>query len=349
MKIGVIGLPRSGRTSLLHVLGEGAVYPLKVKGGRYRGCCAMVPLPDDRLQRLSDMYRPRKTTSIKVEFIDIEGAGGGFDRSFFNFVRDCDALLHLIRAFEAEEVPHPSGSVDVMRDMEELNAELQLADLEVIERRREKAIKEASGGREQAKQELPALEKAAELLQNGQPLSGFMSRDNLATLSHYGLLTAKPVFAVCNVDEKRLNTDNGQNACLQGGAIEICVELEKELADIPPEERGEMSRELGITGGSAREKIINMAFDTLGLICFFTGGPPEVKAWPISAGTKARRAAGKIHTDLEKGFIRAEIIKCEDLFEAGSLEEARKSGFVSVEGAEYEIQDGDVMLVRYNV
>jgi len=356
MKLGIIGLPQSGKTTIFNALTRGD-QPTTVSGGRVEVHTAVVDVPDERVDRLSGMFRPQKTIYAKVTYADIAGLEGasnksGISGSLLNQLTQMDGFLHVVRCFEDGVVPHPSGSVDPGRDIIAMDAELLLNDLISVERKLERLAEERKkgGGRDKAviERELVLFEKLRAALAEEKPLRDIdLSAEEEKILSGFGFLTRKPVLLLLNLSDGQSPPDiayphaHSALAPLQG-------RLEMELAQLPPEDALMFMGEYGIEELSLH-KVIRFSYDLLGLQSFFTVGEDEVRAWTITRGDNALTAAGVIHTDLQKGFIRAEVVAYQDLVSLGGMAEARSKGKLRLEGKEYVLQDGEIMHVRFNI
>lgn len=325
----------------------------------------MVAVPDERLKLLGDLYHSKKVTPAVIEFVDIAGLvkgaskGEGLGNQFLSNIREVDAIVHVVRCFEDSNVVHVDGSVNPLRDIETINLELIFSDLEILERRIAKVAKGARMDKEQAK-ELAMLERVKERLEDGKLAIGFETEDEDEEeyFKNLNLLTAKPVIYAANVGEEDLANDGADNAGVQAvreyaketgsEVFAICAQIEEEISELDDEERQMFLDDLGLKE-SGLEKLIRASYHLLGLMSFLTSGEDETRAWTIKQGTKAPQAAGKIHTDFERGFIKAEVVNYKDLLENGSLAAAREKGLVRMEGKEYVVQDGDVILFRFNV
>ena len=325
----------------------------------------VVAVPDERLKLLGDLYHSKKVTPAVIEFVDIAGLvkgaskGEGLGNQFLSNIREVDAIVHVVRCFEDSNVVHVDGNVNPLRDIETINLELIFSDLEILERRIAKVTKTARMDKTAGK-ELAMLERVKERLENDKLAIGFETEDEDEEefFKNLNLLTAKPVIYAANVGEEDLANDGADNAGVQavrGYAKEtgsevfaLCAQIEEEISELDDEERQMFLDDLGLKE-SGLEKLIKASYHLLGLMSFLTSGEDETRAWTIRQGTKAPQAAGKIHTDFERGFIKAEVVNYKDLLEQGSLGAAREKGLVRMEGKEYVVQDGDVILFRFNV
>ena len=325
----------------------------------------VVAVPDERLKLLGDLYHSKKVTPAVIEFVDIAGLvkgaskGEGLGNQFLSNIREVDAIVHVVRCFEDSNVVHVDGNVNPLRDIETINLELIFSDLEILERRIAKVAKGARMDKDQAK-ELAMLERVKERLEDGKLAIGFETEDEDEEeyFKNLNLLTAKPVIYAANVGEEDLANDGADNAGVQAvreyaketgsEVFAICAQIEEEISELDDEERQMFLDDLGLKE-SGLEKLIRASYHLLGLMSFLTSGEDETRAWTIKQGTKAPQAAGKIHTDFERGFIKAEVVNYKDLLENGSLAAAREKGLVRMEGKEYVVQDGDVILFRFNV
>ncbi|MBQ7671438.1 MAG: redox-regulated ATPase YchF [Clostridia bacterium] len=364
MKLGIIGLPNVGKSTLFNALTGGGA-----ESANYPFCTidpnvGIVPVPDERLDRLAEMYSPELYTPATVEFVDIAGLvkgasnGEGLGNKFLSNIRDCDAVVHVVRCFLDDDVVHVDGSVDPVRDLETIDMELIYSDMEMLERRIDKTKKLLKGDKT-LQRELDVLEKIYAGLNEGKTVRSLgLDADELEVISDVNLITAKPVIYAANVAEAEaaaVSPDNefykavADRAALEGAeVIPVSAAIEAEIAELDPEEKAMFLADLGITD-SGLSRLIKKSYSLLGLISFLTAGPKEVRAWTIKKGTKAPQAAGKIHSDFERGFIRAEIVAYDDLMACGSMAVVKERGLLRSEGKDYVMRDGDVTLFRFNV
>ena len=365
MELGVVGLPNVGKSTLFN-----AITKAGAESANYPFCTiepneGVVPVPDERLDKLSELYNTKKTTYALLKFVDIAGLvkgasrGEGLGNKFLASIRECEAIVHVVRCFDDPNITHVEGSVDPIRDIETINMELSLADLESVQKYIEKAEKRIKQGDKDAKDELTILNKLLETLNAGKPARTiFFTEEEKKFVNSLFLLTTKPVIYACNISESDISKNENDIDYVRqvktfahdekAEVLVISAKVEQELTELEPDERQMFLEDLGLKD-SGLDRIIKLGYKLLGQISFLTAGEKECRAWTITKGTKAPGAAGKIHTDFEKGFIRAEVVSYDTLLECGGLVGAKEKGKVRVEGKDYVVQDGDVMLFRFNV
>lgn len=365
MKLGIVGLPNVGKSTLFNCLTKAGA----AAAANYPFCTiepniGIAAVPDKRLDVLTKMYNSAKTTPAIIEFVDIAGLvrgaskGEGLGNQFLSHIRECDAIVHVVRCFDDDDIIHVDGSVDPIRDIETINMELIFSDMEMLERRKARLGKAAKMDKSAAA-ELALVEKVYETLENGNRIKEMeLSEEEKKIVDSFELLSSKPVIYAANVLEDDLADDGASNAYVAKvreyakaageEVFVVCAKIEEEIASLDPEEKEMFLEEMGISG-TGLDRLIAASYSLLGLISYLTAGPTESRAWTIKKGTLAPQAAGKIHSDFERGFIRAEVVAYDDLIACGSYNAAREKGLVRSEGKEYEMKDGDVVLFRFNV
>lgn len=356
MRLGIIGLPQSGKTTLFNAFTRGT-QPTGISAGRIEVHTAVVDVPDPRVDVLSKMFNPKKTIYAKVTYADIAGLDGsagksGISGTLLNQLTQMDGFIHVVRCFENDNVPHPQGSLDPARDIAMMDSEFVLNDLIAVERKLERLAEERKkgGGRDRASvdRDIDLFERMLAALNAEKPLRDLeMSIDEDKSLSGFGFLSRKPVLLLLNLAEGQADSPI-QYAHQRSQAAAIQGRLEMDIAQLPPEDAELFMQEYGINEPSLN-RIIRLSYDLLGLMSFFTVGPDEVRAWTVRRGATAPEAAGEIHTDLQKGFIRAEVVAYNDLVTLGGLSEARAKGKLRLEGKDYPVKDGDILTIRFNV
>lgn len=364
MKLGIVGLPNVGKSTLFN-----AITNAGAQSANYAFCTiepnvGVVAVPDKRLDKLAEMYHPQKLTPATIEFVDIAGLvkgaskGEGLGNKFLSHIREVDAIIHVVRCFDDDDIIHVEGSVDPQRDIETINLELILSDIEILDRRIDRS-KKAMKGDKSLQAEVEFFERLRIELENGVNARAVeMTDEEKEMLSTVALLSSKPVIYACNMSENDFANSIAENArykavCQIAAAegaevLPICAELEAQIASLSKEEKEMFLADLGIEQGGL-DLLIQRSYHLLGLISYLTAGEPEVRAWTITKGTKAPQAAGKIHSDFERGFIRAEVISFDDLMACGTMQAAKEKGKIRSEGKDYVMQDGDIVLFRFNV